>query len=78
MLAESLRLVVAQVLVKRVGGGRVAAREVLVATPAVRNLVREGRMAQLCSVMQAGAAEGMRTMEGAMFGLRENGLIGDF
>ncbi|MFJ4346051.1 type IV pilus twitching motility protein PilT [Pseudomonas sp. NPDC089401] len=75
MLAESLRLVVAQVLVKRVGGGRVAAREVLVATPAVRNLVREGRMAQLCSVMQAGAADGMRTMEGAMRGLREKGLI---
>ncbi|QHG67498.1 type IV pilus twitching motility protein PilT [Pseudomonas putida] len=77
MLAESLRLVVAQVLVKRVGGGRVAAREVLVATPAVRNLVREGRMAQLCSVMQAGAAEGMRTMEGAMRGLRSKGLISD-
>jgi twitching motility protein PilT len=77
MLAESLRLVVAQVLVKRVGGGRVAAREVLVATPAVRNLVREGRMAQLCSVMQAGAAEGMRTMEGAMRGLRDKGLISD-
>ncbi|MFZ5934939.1 twitching motility protein PilT [Pseudomonas putida] len=77
MLAESLRLVVAQVLVKRVGGGRVAAREVLVATPAVRNMVREGRMAQLCSVMQAGAAEGMRTMEGAMRALREKGLISD-
>jgi len=75
MLAESLRLVVAQVLVKRVGGGRVAAREVLVATPAVRNLIREGRMAQLCSVMQTGAAEGMRTMEGAMRGLRDKGLI---
>ncbi|EPJ8757849.1 type IV pilus twitching motility protein PilT [Pseudomonas putida] len=77
MLAESLRLVVAQVLVRRVGGGRVAAREVLVATPAVRNLVREGRMAQLCSVMQAGGAEGMRTMEGAMRELREKGLIKD-
>ena len=77
MLAESLRLVVAQVLVKREGGGRVAAREVLVATTAVRNLVREGRMAQLCSVMQAGGAEGMRTMEGAMRELREKGLIKD-
>lgn len=77
MLAESLRLVVAQVLVRRVGGGRVAAREVLVATPAVRNLVREGRMAQLCSVMQGGAAEGMRTMERAMRGLKEKGLIRD-
>lgn len=75
MLAESLRLVVAQVLVRRVGGGRVAAREVLVATPAVRNLVREGRMAQLFSVMQAGGAQGMRTMEGAMRGLKEKGLI---
>lgn len=78
MLAESLRLVVAQVLVRRVGGGRVAAREVLVATPAVRNLLREGRMAQLCSVMQAGGAEGMRTMEGALRGLKEKGLIEDF
>ncbi|MFK0313115.1 type IV pilus twitching motility protein PilT [Pseudomonas sp. NPDC090233] len=76
MLAESLRMVIAQVLVKRVGGGRVAAREVLMATPAVRNLIREGRMAQLCSVMQTGAAEGMRTMEGALRGLRERGVIG--
>ncbi|MGF6395294.1 type IV pilus twitching motility protein PilT [Pseudomonas plecoglossicida] len=75
MLAESLRMVVAQVLVKRGGGGRVAAREVLVATPAVRNLIREGRMAQLCSVMQAGAAEGMLTMEGAMKQLKSEGLI---
>ncbi|UBM25077.1 PilT/PilU family type 4a pilus ATPase [Pseudomonas sp. p1(2021b)] len=70
MLAESLRLVVAQVLVKRVGGGRVAAREVLVATPAVRNLIREGRMAQLQSVMQTGAAAGMKTMEMALQALR--------
>ncbi|MEX5350165.1 PilT/PilU family type 4a pilus ATPase [Pseudomonas juntendi] len=70
MLAESLRLVVAQVLVKRVGGGRVAAREVLVATPAVRNLIREGRMAQLQSVMQTGAAVGMKTMEMALQALR--------
>ncbi|MDG9872610.1 PilT/PilU family type 4a pilus ATPase [Pseudomonas juntendi] len=77
MLAESLQMVVAQVLVRRVGGGRVAARELLVATPAVRNLVREGRMAQLCSVMQAGGAQGMRTMEGALRELRERGLVDD-
>ncbi|MCO7594693.1 MULTISPECIES: type IV pilus twitching motility protein PilT [Pseudomonas] len=76
MLAESLRMVVAQVLVKRIGGGRVAAREVLVATPAVRNLVREGRVTQLYSMMQAGAAAGMRTMEAAMQGLRDQGLVG--
>ncbi|MBF8741280.1 type IV pilus twitching motility protein PilT [Pseudomonas guariconensis] len=70
MLAESLRMVVAQVLLKRTGGGRVAAREVLVATPAVRNLIREGRMAQLQSVMQTGAAVGMKTMEMALQALR--------
>ncbi|MNM75272.1 Twitching mobility protein [compost metagenome] len=75
MLAESLRLVVAQVLVRREGGGRVAVREVLVATPAVRNLIREGRMAQLHSVMQTGAAVGMRTMEGAMQGLLARGVV---
>lgn len=75
MLADVLRLVVAQVLVGRVGGGRVAAREVLVATTAVRNLVREGRMAQLCSVMQAGGGEGMRTMEAALRVLKGKGVI---
>lgn len=75
MLAESLRLVVAQVLVRRVGGGRVAARELLVATPAVRNLIREGRLAQIHSLMQAGAAVGMRTMEGALQALAARGLI---
>ena len=61
-------MVVAQVLVRRVGGGRVAAREVLVATPAVRNLVREGRMAQLCSVMQAGGAQGCGRWKGHCVG----------
>lgn len=75
MLAESLRMVVAQTLIRRLDGGRVAAREVLVATPAVRNLIREGRMAQLHSVMQTGAAAGMRTMEMAMQQLQGAGLI---
>lgn len=74
MLAESLRVVVAQVLVKCVGGGRVAAREVLVANTAVRNLIREGRLAQLQSVMQSGAAAGMRTMEAALRELHAKGL----
>ncbi|QXH51231.1 PilT/PilU family type 4a pilus ATPase [Pseudomonas fakonensis] len=75
MLAESLHMVVAQQLLRRAGGGRVAAREVLVATPAVRNLIREGRMVQVSSLMQAGAGQGMRTMEGAMQALRSNGLL---
>nr|WP_314493297.1 PilT/PilU family type 4a pilus ATPase [uncultured Pseudomonas sp.] len=75
MLADSLRVVVAQVLVKRKGGGRVAAREVLIGTPAVRNLIREGRLAQVQSAMQMGAGVGMVTMEGAMARLRERGEI---
>lgn len=75
MLADSLRLVVAQVLLKRVGGGRVAAREVLVATPAVRNLIREGRMAQLGSAMQMGGAQGMVAMEAAVGALAGQGII---
>nr|WP_314477193.1 PilT/PilU family type 4a pilus ATPase [uncultured Pseudomonas sp.] len=77
MLAQSLRVVVAQVLVGRRGGGRVAAREVLVATDAVRNLIREGRMAQLHSAMQAGAAQGMQTMEDAMRKLAARGLLAE-
>ena len=75
LLADSLRLVVAQVLVQRREGGRVAAREVLVATPAVRNLIREGRMAQVYSLMQAGGAIGMRTMDAAMQVLKVRGVL---
>ena len=75
LLADSLRLVVAQVLVQRRDGGRVAAREVLVATPAVRNLIREGRMAQVYSLMQAGGAIGMRTMDAAMQVLKVRGVL---
>ncbi|WP_438280529.1 type IV pilus twitching motility protein PilT [Pseudomonas alabamensis] len=75
LLAESLRMVVVQRLVKRRGGGRVAAREVLVATAAVRNLIREGRLAQLQSVMQTGAGQGMQTLEDALRALQAQGLI---
>lgn len=77
MLADSLRLVLVQRLVRRRGGGRVAAREVLVVTAAVRNLIREGRMAQVHSLMQTGAAVGMQTMEGAMQALTVQGLLAD-
>jgi len=75
LLAESLRMVVVQRLVKRRGGGRVAAREVLVATAAVRNLIREGRLVQLQSVMQTGAGQGMQTLEDALRALQAQGLI---
>jgi len=70
-------VVVAQVLVGRRGGGRVAAREVLVVNDAARNLIREGRMAQLHSVMQTGAAEGMQTLAGAMKQLQAGGLLAE-
>jgi twitching motility protein PilT len=62
MLSESLRGVVAQMLCKKKGGGRVAAYEVLIANPAVANLIREGKTFQLKSVMQTGRALGMQTM----------------
>lgn len=76
MLAQSLRMAVAQVLVKRNGGGRVAAREVLIGTPAVQNLIREGRLAQVYSAMQMGGGVGMVTMEGALERLRaEVGVV---
>lgn len=75
MLAESLQAVVAQVLVPKMGGGRVAAHEVLLATPAVRNLVREGKVAQLYSAMQTGGALGMQTLASCLQGLVRQGLI---
>ncbi|MNO09598.1 Twitching mobility protein [compost metagenome] len=65
----------AQVLVKRRGTGRVAAREVLLANMAVRNLIREGRLAQIYSLMQAGGAAGMKTMDAALQQLRAEGVI---
>ncbi|MEG1041611.1 MAG: twitching motility protein PilT, partial [Pseudomonas sp.] len=64
-----------QVLVDKVGGGRVAAHEILLATPAVRNLVREGKVAQLYSTMQMGAAQGMQTLDGCLQGLLSCGVI---
>lgn len=67
MLAESLRGVIAQVLCKRKGGGRVAAYEVLISNSAVANLIREGKTYQLVSVMQTGRNQGMQTMNEHLF-----------
>lgn len=63
MLADSLKAVIAQSLLPKVGGGRVAAIEVLVNNSAVGNLIREGKTFQIPSAMQTGRAEGMFTME---------------
>ncbi|HWD30009.1 MAG TPA: type IV pilus twitching motility protein PilT [Pseudomonas sp.] len=75
MLADALQAVVSQVLVEKPGAGRVAAHEILLATPAVRNLVREGKVAQLYSVMQTGGALGMQTLDSCLQGLVARGVI---
>ncbi|WP_104126820.1 type IV pilus twitching motility protein PilT [Cryobacterium sp. Y57] len=62
-LAATLQGVVCQALVKKVGGGRVVATEILIVTPAVANLIREGKTYQIASAMQAGRALGMHTMD---------------
>ena len=64
MLSESLRSVIAQTLLKtKDGSGRVAAHEIMIGTPAIRNLIRENKVAQMYSSIQTGQALGMQTME---------------
>ncbi|WP_104403304.1 type IV pilus twitching motility protein PilT [Vibrio penaeicida] len=63
MLSESLRAVISQKLLKRLGGGRAACHEIMLATPAIRNLIREDKVAQMYSVIQTGGAMGMQTTE---------------
>ncbi|MDD3519196.1 MAG: type IV pilus twitching motility protein PilT, partial [Chromatiales bacterium] len=63
MLSESIRAVISQTLMKKVGGGRVAAHEILVGTPAIRNLIRENKVAQMYSAIQTGSAVGMQTLD---------------
>ena len=75
MLAESLQAVVSQVLLKRVGGGRIAAHEIMLGTPAVRNLIREHKVAQLRSAIQTSAALGMQTLEQSKERLAAAGVI---
>jgi twitching motility protein PilT len=71
MLSESLRGVIAQTLCKKIGGGRVAAREILLTIPAVSNLVREGKTFQIPSVMQTNRRAGMVTLNDALMELVE-------
>ncbi|MGQ0767257.1 MAG: type IV pilus twitching motility protein PilT [Gemmatimonadota bacterium] len=74
MLSESLRGVISQTLCRKVGGGRVAAMEVLLVTPAVSNLIREGKTFQMMSIMQTSRKLGMMTMNDALVGLVDKGL----
>jgi twitching motility protein PilT len=75
MLSESLKGVIAQTLCKKIGGGRVAALEVLIATGAVSNLIREGKTFQLPSMMQVGKAQGMVSLNDALMDLVTKKLV---
>jgi twitching motility protein PilT len=75
MLAESLKGVVAQVLCRKIGGGRVAAHEILIANTAIANLIREGKTFQIPSMMQAGKKIGMITMNESLLNLVEKKLV---
>lgn len=74
-LASCLNGIIAQQLVPTTDGGRVVATEILIATPAVRNLLREGKIHQLYSIMQTGAKYGMHTMHASLKRLYDRGLI---
>ncbi len=75
MLSESLRGVIAQVLCRRKTGGRVAAREIMLTTPAVSNLIREGKTFQLPSIIQTSKQLGMSTLNDALVDLVERGIV---
>ena len=76
MLSESLRAVISQTLLKtRDGNGRVAAHEILISTPAVRNLIRENKIAQINSTLQTGQTHGMQTLDQSLQALVRQGVI---
>ncbi|MDF1763358.1 MAG: type IV pilus twitching motility protein PilT [Oleibacter sp.] len=75
MLSESLQGVVSQTLLKKTGGGRIAAHEVMIGTPAIRNLIREDKVAQMYSSIQTGAGFGMQTMDQCLQNMLSKGVI---
>jgi twitching motility protein PilT len=75
MLSESLRAVISQSLLKRKGGGRVAAHEIMIGTPAIRNLIREGKIAQMYSAIQTGQQHGMQTLDQCLTELVDKGVV---
>ncbi|MEO1320213.1 MAG: type IV pilus twitching motility protein PilT, partial [Pseudomonadota bacterium] len=75
MLSESLKAVISQTLLKKIGGGRIAAHEIMIGTPAIRNLIREGKIAQMYSAIQTGQAAGMTTLDQNLTDLMMKGLI---
>ena len=75
MLSESLRAVISQSLLKKVGGGRIAAHEIMVGIPAIRNLIREDKVAQMYSSIQTGSQYGMQTLDQCLQDLVKRGLV---
>jgi twitching motility protein PilT len=75
MLSESLRAVISQTLMKRNGGGRIAAHEIMIATPAIRNLIRENKIAQMYSSIQTGQAQGMQTLDQCLQEMVMKGMV---
>jgi twitching motility protein PilT len=74
-LSNILMSIVSQRLIPQIGGGRIAAAEILIATPAVRNIIREGKTHQLEAVIQTGAEFGMQSMDKTLVNLIHNGTI---
>jgi len=75
MLSESLRAVISQTLLKKTGGGRIAAHEIMIGIPAIRNLIREDKVPQMYSVIQTGQSHGMQTMDQCLQKLAARGVI---
>jgi twitching motility protein PilT len=75
MLSESLKAVISQTLMKKIGGGRVAAHEIMLGTPAIRNLIREDKVAQMYSSIQTGQNVGMQTLDQNLKTLLGQGVV---
>lgn len=75
MLSESLKAVVSQTLLRKIGGGRVAAHEIMISTPAIRNLIRENKIAQMYSAIQTGQQFGMKTLDQNLQKLVADGAV---
>jgi twitching motility protein PilT len=75
MLSESLRAVISQTLLKKNGGGRIAAHEIMIGTPAIRNLIRENKIAQMYSAIQTGQQFGMQTLDQCLQQMVQKGQI---
>ncbi len=75
MISESLRAVISQSLLKKIGGGRAAAHEIMIGTGAIRNLIRENKIAQMYSAIQTGQQHGMQTLDQCLQDMVRKGIV---